>query len=74
MISVESILGMICTEAIENTCFPSDHYYDETRDPHYAEKRTPPIELKKTDSGDLPLFRYDLELIEMPDGSLAWLE
>lgn len=52
MNSIESILGMIRTEAFD------------------AE----PIEEFKKRSKDLPLLRYDLELVEMPDGRLEWVE
>jgi hypothetical protein len=59
MISIDSLMGIIATEAIEGE--PIDNPFPEPRK-----------EVKYDDG--LPPIRYDLQLIEQPDGSLVWVE
>jgi hypothetical protein len=62
MISMDNLLNMVATEAIEG--WVDEHgraIIPERREPTPEEKRLKPI-------------RYDLELIEQPNGSYKWIE
>jgi hypothetical protein len=71
MNSIENLISMIFTDAIENNGKPTTHYFDETRNPNYNPLET--YEPKKEDS-TLPPLQYNLDLIENPDGSLEWVD
>jgi len=71
MHSIETLMNMIFTDAIENNGKPTNHYFDETRNPDYNSPET--YEPKKEKS-DLPPIQYNLELIQNPDGSLEWVD
>lgn len=61
MNSIESLLGMVATDALEGG--PREHYFDEFKDPNYIfsePEQHEPYEQIKT---DLPPIRIDLELI-----------
>jgi hypothetical protein len=75
MASIEALLGMVATEAVEGRS--TDHYFDETKDPDYGKPnyiRERPYNAVPQNSPKLPPIRFDLELVEMPDGSLKWVD
>ncbi len=75
MVSIDSLLGMICTEAIGDG-LPTDHYFDETRNPHYALRGSAGAEYLGKDPAEpeLPPIRFTLQLIEGEDGKPYWVE
>ena len=58
MIGINSLLDMICTEAIEGGDIMTNHPAPESHHPSPA----------------LPPINYALELIEGPDGTYVWME
>jgi len=66
MIQLDNLLDMVCNEAI---CAGL---------PEYPYCEIPEGEIPESYAGrdrdDLPPIRFNLELIENPDGSLVWLE
>jgi hypothetical protein len=78
MIALENLLNIICTEAFEYDGIPEvpDHkhgappsYYSAKRD-----ARGPVHEGTRSYAGEQRTMRYDLELLEEPDGTLRWVE
>jgi hypothetical protein len=79
MISLKSLVDMVCTEAVENRGVPDEHHFDETRDPHASarnlQKLSPPyVAPGARPADDLPPIQFDLELMRREDGSLYWIE
>lgn len=71
MISIDNLVNMVLTEAVEGA--PRDHYFDESRIIPYT-----PLEPRDY-SPNNPKYeprpiRFDLELILYQDGSLRWVE
>jgi hypothetical protein len=70
MISIKKLLNIVCTEAIESSWGESgDNHFDEGLNMSYQ-----PSLMPETHNLNLPSFRFDLKLIEAPDGSLYWAE
>ena len=69
MLSLKTLLNMVATEGIEGG--PTDHYFDEWRNREFI-----PLEPERGayPRRDLPTIRFGLELIQMPDGSLDWVD
>ncbi len=82
MNSLTSLLGMVCTEAIGDG-LPTDHYFDEMKDPNY-DRKIPDYDVhmsagieppaKGSAEPELPPIHFRLELIEGEDGKLYWVE
>ena len=70
MISMNSLLDMVATEAVEGVS--RDHYFDEFRNREFIPSE-PPSRRKETKT-NLPPIRFGLKLIEQPDGSYDWVE
>jgi len=70
MHSIESLMGMIATDAIERGGEPEIHHADESKNKQhpYLEKT---LSKKKS---TLPPIRYHTELIQNPDGSYEWID
>lgn len=70
MISIDTLLDMIATEAVEACA--RYHYFDESRNRGLV----PPEHRYKQpeDKTKLPYIRFDLELLKLPDGSYKWVE
>ena len=64
MISMEKLLDMIATEAIEHGGMSEEHLQQEGY----------PITKHTSNKEHLPPIRYDLELIKAPDGHIYWVE
>lgn len=69
MLSIDSLLGIIATEAVGGGI--PDHHFDEFRNKDYVPKKPEPPKVQ-----ELPFqpIKYTLELIKRPDGSLYWIE
>lgn len=78
MISLENLLNIICTEAFEYDGIPEvpDHKHGALQN-YSAPKRDARAavhEGARPYAGERPVLRYDLELIEEPDGTIHWVE
>jgi hypothetical protein len=71
MISLDVLLDMVATEAIEGGS--RDHYFDEFRNREYIPPEPERYVQPKTES-KLPPIKFNLELIKNPDGSYEWVE
>jgi hypothetical protein len=67
MISINNLLDMIATEAIEGQG-PEEHHFDESKNKPYR-----PLEILGV-VPKLPPIIYNLELIKKADGSYEWVE
>ena len=69
MISIDVLLDMVATEAIEGGS--RDHYFDEFRNREYVPE---PRYIQPETKTKLPPIKFDLELIRGSNGSLYWVE
>ena len=70
MHSIESLWGMIATEAVEGES--RNHYFDEYRNREFI---LPELRCEQSQQETkLPPLRYYLEFIKQPDGSYDWVE
>ena len=78
MISLEKLLDIVCTEAIEYGGLQEvPDRADGTVEYYHSAKRNARGEYENGEQGlreVLPPIRYDLELIEAQDGTLQWEE
>ncbi len=78
MISLDNLLDIVCTEAIEHGGLQEvPDRADGTIEYYHSAKREARGEYKNGEQIDiisLPPMRYDLELIELEDGKLQWVE
>ncbi len=78
MLSIETLINIICTEAIEYGGLQEvPDRTDGTTENYHARKRNAREKYhgnEKRLEGDLPPIRFDLELIEDAEGRLRWLE
>ena len=76
MISLEEILNIICTEAIEHGGVQEvpDHKHGAQQQYHSPkhDARAPGENNENPLEPELPPIRYDLDLIEDSDGTLHW--
>lgn len=71
MIGIKNLLGMVLMDAIERGGEPENHHFDESLNKPYR----PLLMSEHPDSNLHPFrFKYDLELIQEPDGSLHRVE
>lgn len=66
--SIKVLLDMVYAEAIEGL---RDHYFDEARNRSYIHLEP---EIYAKPQSNLSPIKFDLELIQNPDGSLEWVE
>jgi hypothetical protein len=78
MISLDNLLDIICTEAIEHGGLQEvPDRVDGTIEYYHSPKRNARGGYENGElrgAGTLPPIRYDLELIELTDGKLRWVE
>ena len=78
MISLKDILDIICTEAFEYAGIPEvpDHKHGAPQN-YAAQKRDARGDIHddtRSQSQQLPVIQYDLELVRQSDGTVDWLE
>lgn len=78
MIEEKNLLGIICTEAFEFAGIPEVPDHKHGTAPNYSapkrDARGAAEENVRSYLGEAEPIRYDLELIERPDGTLCWVE
>jgi len=78
MISLENLLNMVCTEAFEYGGIPEVPDQKHGAPQNYSAMKREAREIvqdqTRSSSGSQPVLRYDLELLQEPDGTLHWVE
>lgn len=78
MIALENLLNIICTEAFEYDGIPEvpDHKHGAPQNYSVPKRDARGLvhEGARSYSTEPPALRYDLELVEEPDGTLHWVE
>jgi len=68
MMSLKSLLGCVATDAIPGGRMPDNHY-DESKNEPVEE-----VPYRRGGQPSGPVMRFDLELIENPDGTQEWVK
>lgn len=78
MVDLKNILGMVCTEAFEHAGIPEvpDHKHGAPQNYSALKREAREVlhPVVRPDSLQPTILRFDLELVQEPDGTLNWVE